>query len=735
MSVHLAPPVATWVGVVLLAAGVAAIAVAVRRTRALHIGRPARPLVVLRSTAVLLLLFAFVNPTVVRAVPLDRRPRVRILLDASASMSVPDGRHGTRSADASAVWREVAASLGERFAIDTFAIGGGAEGAAGVRIDGPDRLTATGTSTDLGGALAVAAQGEVEAPVAIVLVSDGIDTVAGPDPRPPCPVLAVPVGTDLELVDDARVVAVRAPERADLHTSAAVEVEVAVTGAGAFRARNQTPSVTLVRGRETLGTKSAPLDASGHGVARFDVPLDESGVHALVAHVGPVPGDRVPGDDVRRAFVLAEDPSLRVLVLAARVTRELRPLRAEIARMPGVRVASVLVLAPGKVLTDGVPAGDPLASGFPSSPSDLSRFDVVVWIATPARDLSAAQESALVAFVGGGGGLFVVGDEDALGAGGWSGRALARVMPVEIRAADDRVVTGTFRAAVTPDGRTSPVLLGLLDAIAASEGGPGLVLPSLHRTGPLRAGAQALLETRVDDGPPRPLLVVGGAARGRALLWLSNTLHRAQAVVPATYAALVRQGIRWLASRSEERETLALATDRERYPRGATARVTALARGSDRTPRADAVLTARRLRLDGTEAGDVAFRPVEGTPGSFAAAVALDGDEPLRVRVSAAVAGAPPAVREVLLRTRGDVREGEDAVADLARLSALASKSGGAVIPTSALDEIPARLAATLPGAPRASETSLAFDSPWWLVAWVGCLAAEWILRRRQNLP
>ena len=49
--------------------------------------------------------------------------------------------------------------------------------------------------------------------------------------------------------------------------------------------------------------------------------LDEAGVHALEARVGPVPKDRYAGDDRRRAFVLAEDPSLRVLVLAARVTR------------------------------------------------------------------------------------------------------------------------------------------------------------------------------------------------------------------------------------------------------------------------------------------------------------------------------------------------------------------------------------------------------------------------------
>ena len=208
-----------------------------------------------------------------------------------------------------------------------------------------------------------------------------------------------------------------------------------------------------------------------------------------------------------------------------------------------------------------------------------------------------------------------------------------------------------------------------------------------------------------------------------------------QAANPAAYGALVRQGLRWLAARSAERETLSLSSDLPRYARDATARVTAVTRGVDRAPRADAALEARRLALDGKDAGPVAFRPVEGTPGSFVAEVRLEGDEPMRVRVTATVPGAPPAVREVLLRTEGDLREGEQSVADPARLAAIASQSGGAVIPASALDEIPARLAAVAPEAPRDRETSLAFDAPWLLVALVSTLLAEWILRRRQNLP
>ena len=730
MSLHLAPPVSTWVGLVVLGAGAAAVLVGTRRLAALGIGRAARPMVALRTVSVLLLLLAFANPTVVSAVPPDRRPRVRLLLDTSSSMTVPDGRRGTRLEDAKRVGREVTALLRERFTVETLAFGAGAS-----PVDGPDRLDGAGTATDLGAALRAANAGGGEPPAAIVLASDGIDTVSSGDPRLTCPVLAVPLGTDLDLVDDVRVVALRAPERADLHTSVAVDVDVAVTGSAAFRTRSSAPSVTLLRGPQTVETKTATLDEGGRGTVRFDVRLDDAGIHALEARVGPVPKDLVPSDDRRRVFVLAEDPSLRVLVLAARVTREYRPLKAEISRTPGVRFAAVLRLAPGRVLTDGVPAGDPLASGFPSDPAALARFDVVVLVATPAKDLAPAEEAALVAFVEGGGGLFVVGDEDALGLGGWAGRPLARLLPVEVRGGDEEMLTGAFRAEAGTDGRASPILDGLLEAIGGTDGGAGLVLGSLHRAGAPRPGAQTLLETHLPDGPPRPLLVTGVASRGRALVWLTNTLHRVQAGNPAAYGALVRQGLRWLAARSAERETLSLSTDRPRYARDATARVTAVTRGADRAPRADAALEARRLGLDGKDAGPVAFLPVDGTPGSFLAEVHLAGDEPIRVRVTASVPGAPPAIREVLLRAEGDLREGEQAVADPARLAAIASGSGGAVVPSSALDEIPARLAAVAPEGPRDRERSLAFDAPWLLVALASSLLAEWILRRRQNLP
>ena len=730
MSVHLASPVATWVGLLVLGAGVAAVVVGARRLAALGIGKAARPIVALRTVSMLLLLLAFANPTVVSAVPPEHRPRVRLLLDASASMNVPDGRRGSRLDECKRVGREVTALLCERFTVETFSVGAGA-----TRVDGPDRLDGAGTATDLGAALRAVLADGLEPPAAVVLASDGIDTVASTDPRLPCPVIAVPLGTDLDLLDDARIVAVRAPERADLHTSAAVDVEVAVTGSVAFRAGAAAPAVTLVRGKETIGTKTATLDAGGRGVVRFDVRLDEAGVHALEARVGPVPKDRYAGDDRRRAFVLAEDPSLRVLVLAARVTREYRPLRAEIARMPGVRFAAVLRLAPGKVLTDGVPAGDPLAAGFPSDPAVLARYDVVVLVATPAKDVSSAEEAALVTFVEDGGGLFVVGDEDALGLGAWAGRPLARLLPVEVRGGDEEMVTGAFRAEATADGRSSPILDGLLDAISTADGGPGLVLGSLHRAGSPRPGAVTLLETHLQDGPPRPLLLSSVAARGRALVWLTNTLHRVQASNPAAYGALLRQGLRWLAARSAERETLSLSSDRSRYGRDAVARVTAVTRGADRTLRGDAALEGRRLTIDGREAGPVAFRAVDGSVGAFVAEVPLAGDEPVRVRVTATVPGSPPALREVLLRTEGDLREGEASVADPARLAAIASRSGGAVIPASALHELPSRLAAVAPEAPRARETSLAFDGPWLLLALVACLLAEWILRRRQNLP
>ncbi len=754
MSLTFSSPVPPLVVVLAAAAGACAIVVGVRRIRTLNVGPRARTLLALRIAAVAALVLAMLDPTMVLGVEPARKPRVLLCLDGSASMATPDGLAGRpRLEEAKRAGREVLERLADRFRVEPYVFTGTAAPLASV-----DALRSDGTLTDLAAALAVARAADAEAPVALVLVSDGIDTsgaatqAAGggaptsSSPAAPCPVFAVPVGTDLSGIDDVRVAALRAPDRVDLHTEAAIEVDVAATGSAKFLSGLGAVPVSLSLDGKPVGTEPVALSATGRGTARFSVRLDEAGVHAVEARVPPIAGDRARSDDARRAYVSAEDPALRVLLLASRVTQEYRPLRAELARAPGVRLACVLRVAPGKQVLDGFQALSPgsdegFGAGFPSDAKALARFDVVVLGPTPAADVTTTEAEALAKFAEEGGGLLVLGGEHALGLGGWAGSPLARVLPVEVRGAGESLSTGAFRAEATAEGRA----LSLAPAPAAGgASSAALVVQSLHRTGPSKPGASSLLEVRTPDAGARPLLVGGPAGKGRTLVLLTNTLHRAALAGGEgreAYASLVRQSVRHLASRDEERDRFSLEADRPRYAPKDVAHVRAAVRGADHLPLPDATVDGKVLSMDGKsdggkDLGAVTFRPDPARgAGAFVADVPVTGEDPVRVRATASTPKGPVATREVLLRTGGDEREGEVLAQDLARLTAIASASGGAVVRPSEIGDLPARLAATAPEAPTPIERSLAFDGPWMILLIAALLAAEWLLRRRMNLP
>jgi hypothetical protein len=325
MSVHLASPVATWVG---SRPGAGASPPWSGETPGgPRIGKAARPIVALRTVSMLLLLLAFANPTVVSAVPPEHRPCVFFLLDASASMNVPDGRRGSRLDECKRVGREVTALLCERFTVETFSVGAGA-----TRVDGPDRLDGAGTATDLGAALRAVLADGLEPPAAVVLASDGIDTVASTDPRLPCPVIAVPLGTDLTPRRRAHRRGAR-PERADC------------TPPPPSTSRSRSRARRSARGplprrypRARQGDdrhETATLDAGGRGTCASTSGSTRP-ASTPEARVGPVPTGPVRRRRPPARVCARRGPVPARLVLAGARDARVGPCAPSIARMPGV---------------------------------------------------------------------------------------------------------------------------------------------------------------------------------------------------------------------------------------------------------------------------------------------------------------------------------------------------------------------------------------------------------------
>lgn len=70
------------------------------------------------------------------------------------------------------------------------------------------------------------------------------------------------------------------------------------------------------------------------------------------------------------------------------------------------------------------------ASTIPGTPEALRPYDLVILSDVPARHVSGGQQQAIAKFVQDGGGLLMIGGENAFGVGGWGGTTLEEVLPV-----------------------------------------------------------------------------------------------------------------------------------------------------------------------------------------------------------------------------------------------------------------------------------------------------------------
>src|SRR4051812_36636089 len=134
----------------------------------------------LMTLAFAIVLAVLLNPTWVREIPPPAgKPLLTILVDASGSMAVPDGaepgKNVSRYQAAARTAAKMADELSDRFEVQirTFA-----EASATADVKDLAGRSPTGAATDISKALGDALREERSAGHAVVLLSDGIDTVS-----------------------------------------------------------------------------------------------------------------------------------------------------------------------------------------------------------------------------------------------------------------------------------------------------------------------------------------------------------------------------------------------------------------------------------------------------------------------------------------------------------------------------------------------------------------------------
>jgi uncharacterized membrane protein len=456
--------------------------------------------------------------------------KVVVLADTSRSMALPQQGKTTRAEVRDKALAEV---VGKAKDARMIVLGFG-EGAA-------VPMASTSTSTraraahaarsDLGAALRAIAGSAEERPQAIVVVSDGrLDDPPEDAPRQALESalgkneLHVPihaVATTAVSPPDASVRRVSAAGAAVAHVPLPLRVEVGCAGGlscdeltvTARELREDGPPALLATGLAHLKDGKAVVDLS--------VTLERAGARILEIAVTPPSGDVVPENDRRLLTFNVARERVRVLHVAGRPTNDVRALRQWLKGDASVDVVAFFIL---RTQADDPRARQEDLSLIPFPVDELftehlPSFDAVVLQDFDAQPYGLDKHlPALARYVRAGGGLIMVGGQNAFVAGGYAGTPLAEVLPVSLDGSPGATAAdvAAFVPAWTDDGRAAPLLAPLHDVVG--EELPAM--PGANVLGDVRPGGLVLWShpTRTTrSGARMPVLAIGDQGDGRSI--------------------------------------------------------------------------------------------------------------------------------------------------------------------------------------------------------------------------
>ncbi len=642
------------------------------------------------------------------------------------------------------------------------------------------------TSTDVAGALEKVERAFPAGSLAgVLLVSDGRHNGAA-DPAPVArrlgvlgaPVYALAVGAP-EPPRDASILSLRAPDCIYLGDQVRVTADLKFDGC-----RGRQLRVKLLQG-ETVAdeTTVAVADDRFQCSIRLRHAPAERGIEPYRVAIEPVEGE-IRDDNNAWAFdVAVTDDRTHVLLVESYPRWEFRYLRNLFhGRDKSVQLQYVLLqpetidqaAPPAPVAASaGRPFGESQATRLPASPEEWKKFDVIVLGDLPPDVLGGPLATTLVECVAERGALLVCVAGPRHAPHAWQTPALAELLPVtmlEQRSAWFQGPEESYRVALSAAGRTHPITLLAADPaenerlwtglppLAWRHGGleakPGATVlayaqpvaadaPAPVAGGALAAMAGALAEQRRLESR-NVLLAVQSYGVGRvAFLGFDETWRLRYRVGDTFHHRFWGQLVRWGTGGPLRggAANVRVGTERLAYAPTEPIRVSARLRDKNQSPVRAKSATVRVYRdRELVEEQPLAY--VAGSHGLHEAQVGpyarpgryrleLAGDE-----VVAAMEGAPEggkAETEVLVQAVRNTAEIADLTVNRALLEKVAALSGGRVVEK--LDVAALKQAFGDGTRTVAEPRNVAlWDSALLLLLVVGCVCAEWLVRKRVGL-
>ncbi|HEY7329285.1 MAG TPA: glutamine amidotransferase [Gemmataceae bacterium] len=495
----------------------------------------------LRCGILAALLAIGLNPVLVALTPGSiHRPEVHVLLDASQSMLL--GSPKTRWQEGTELLRTALEREQERADVHVHRFGQRL-----VAVDLPSFLAGQDlprpedADTQLAAALQqLAGRLSREGPASVIVISDGrvrdaekVDEMASLWRRLRVPVHVVPLGGAAQ-GGDAAIIAAVAPAKA--RKQAQVEVDVFLRSFGFVGRRTELQLQALDetgKVRKTLTSLPVTLQDGMQPVSLSF--RTEPDIKRLRLHLQPLPHDLSPANNDFPLEIEIDRTKIRVLVLEGssesgffRFARNLGGEPGEDSGAPYAPFRDALLSDPDIQCTVfNVSGGQPvrvptretayLPGAFHQTAAELLAYDALVLSNVPRSALSDEVLGWVEEWIGKrGGGLLMAGGPQSFGAGGWSGTAIERMLPVEFPGSNDWDSTPTI---LEPSGADLHPVWRLFEDERATRAALKTLPESLGRNNWARVKPQSgmLLGTQkagTGTGTP-PLLAIGPYGRGR----------------------------------------------------------------------------------------------------------------------------------------------------------------------------------------------------------------------------
>ncbi len=384
-----------------------------------------------------------------------------------------------------------------------------------------------------------------------------------------------------------------------------------------------------------------------------------------------------------------------------------------------------------------------LRDGFPKKAEDLYQFHAVIVDDLEARFFSADQLALLERFVSErGGGLLMLGGAESFKHGAYEKTPVGRMLPLYLDTASggsDAAGPTGFRLALTRDGWLQP--WARLRSTETEEQQRLKELPSfrtLNRSGSLKPGATVIAEVTDSGGQKHPALAVQRFGRGRCSAMLIGDLWRWQLERTDTQrekddlGKAWRQMLRWLIADVPDRIELKV-TERDDVGQPLT-RLEARIRTNEFQPQDNAAVNVTLRLPDGATVTQPA-EPSLAEAGLYETTFASRFAGRYRVGVEVADGeGKPLGKSETGWVADPAAEEFQRVAPHRELLESIAKQTGGEVVSADNLEAF----VSSLPT--RQAPLTEAYTTPLWHQSWVlmlivGCLCAEWGLRRYRGLP